>query len=58
MESYSDSRFCKFYLGSEPLWAWVCSVSGHQDAINELMNCILQPLEEEKGRPDVDRRFE
>ena len=29
---------CHFLVGSEPLWAWVCSVLDRQDAINELMN--------------------
>ena len=32
---------CQFYIGSEPLWAWLCSVFGRQDAINELLNCVL-----------------
>ena len=31
---------CHFQLGSEPLWAWVCSVLDPQNAINELMNCV------------------
>ena len=35
---------CHFYVGSEPCWAWVCSVSDPQDSINELLNCILQSL--------------
>ncbi len=48
----------KFLLGSEPLWAWVCSVLDPQDAIKELMNCVLYiwvPSRNEKRRLDVDR---
>ncbi len=56
IESYPALRFCQFPLSSEPLWAWVCSVLDPQDSINELLNCVLQPLEEEKGRSKVDRR--
>ncbi len=32
---------CQFYIGSDPLWAWDCSVSDPQDSIKELMNCVL-----------------
>jgi len=49
----------QFYIGSGPLWAWVCCVLDRQDAIKELMNCVLQrfsedyvlnhPVSEEKG---------
>jgi len=28
-------------VGSEPLWAWVCSFLDGQDAINELFKCVL-----------------
>ena len=31
----------QFYLGWNPLWAWVCSVLDPQDAIKELLNCVL-----------------
>ena len=54
---------CHFQLGSEPLWAWVCCVLDCQDAINELINCILYPLGlleallNKKRRPVVDRRL-
>jgi hypothetical protein len=34
----------QFDVRSEPLWAWVCSVSDPQDAINELLNCVLYLL--------------
>ncbi len=30
MESYSDSRFCRFLFGPNPLWAWVCSALDRQ----------------------------
>ena len=30
-------------MGSDPLWAWVCSVSYPQDSIKELLNCVLAP---------------
>ncbi len=33
----------QFYIGSEPFWAWLCSVLDLQDAINELMNCVVAP---------------
>ncbi len=33
---------CHFQLGSGPLWAWVCSASDRQDAINELFKCVLR----------------
>lgn len=29
---------CHFYVCWEPFWAWVCLISGRQDAINELFN--------------------
>jgi hypothetical protein len=29
-------RNCQFYLASDLLWAWLCSVLDRQDAINEL----------------------
>jgi hypothetical protein len=32
-----------FYLGSEPLWDWGCSVLDSQDSIKELMDCVLRP---------------
>ncbi len=34
----TQSIKCQFSLGSEPFWAWVCSVLDPQDAINELLN--------------------
>ncbi len=46
----------QFRFGSEPLWAWVCSVLDPQDAIKELFNCVLciwVPSRYEKRRPDV-----
>ncbi len=33
----------QFWLGWNPLQAWVCSVLDPQDAIKELMNCVLAP---------------
>ncbi len=41
----------QFYLGSGPLWAWVYSVLDPQDAINELMNCVLRVLRAKNGGP-------
>jgi len=35
---------CHFKVGSEPLWAWVCRVFDGQNAINELMKCVLAPF--------------
>jgi len=35
---------CQFYIVSEPLWAWVCTVSDPQDSIKELLNCVLRVL--------------
>ena len=32
---------CQFWLGSEPRWAWVCSILDRQNAINELVKCVL-----------------
>jgi hypothetical protein len=32
----------QFYIGSLPLWAWVYSVSDLQDAIKELIKCVLE----------------
>ncbi len=29
-------------MDSEPLWAWVYVILDPQDAINELMNCVLR----------------
>ncbi len=52
----SGVKMNQFYLGSDPFWARVCSVLDPQDLIKEPLNCVLQPLEEEKGRPKVDRR--
>ena len=37
----SEAKICQFYIGSDPLWAWVCSASDRQDAINELFKCVL-----------------
>ncbi len=55
----SEEIKCQFYIGPEPLWAWVCSVLDPQDSINELFKCVLQrfsedyalnhPVAEEKG---------
>jgi hypothetical protein len=36
-----DSIKRHFQLGSVPLWAWVCSILDRQDAINELIKCVL-----------------
>ena len=36
----SEELKCQFYIGPEPFWAWVCSVLGPQDSINELLNCV------------------
>ena len=36
-------------MGSEPLWACVCSVSDPQDAIKELLNCVHESLKKECG---------
>ncbi len=44
IEPYPDSRFGQFVLAPEPLWDWDCSALDPQDAIKELMNCVLQPL--------------
>ncbi len=47
-------------MGWNPLWAWLCSVSDPQDAIKELFKCVLciwVPSQDEKRRPDVDRRL-
>jgi len=30
-------------MGSEPFWAWLCSVLDPQDSIKELLNCVLAP---------------
>jgi len=38
IDSYPDSRFCQFYMGWDPFWAWVCCVLDRQDAIKELFN--------------------
>ncbi len=32
---------CQFYISQEPFWAWLCSVLDNQDAIKELLNCVL-----------------
>jgi len=53
--SSTEARMSQFYIGSDPLWAWVCSVSDPQDSIKELLNCILRVIGR-KRRPDVDRR--
>ncbi len=42
-------------MGWNPLWAWVCSVLDPQDAIKELMNCVLcnwVPSRDEKPQPE------
>jgi len=39
----SEEIKCQFYIGPEPFWAWVCSVSDPQDSIKELMNCVSAP---------------
>jgi len=41
----------QFYLGSAPLWAWVCSIIDGQDAINELFKCVLGGFGKETGDP-------
>ena len=38
----SEEIKCQFYIGPEPFWAWVCSVSDPQDSIKELFNCVLE----------------
>ncbi len=35
---------CQFYIGFEPLWAWVCSMLDRQDAINELFYYVLRAI--------------
>ncbi len=42
--SVSQAKKCHFYLASEPLWAWVCCGLDRSDAINELMNCVLEAI--------------
>ncbi len=32
-------------MGSDPLWAWVCSVLDSQDATHELLNCVLRHMD-------------
>jgi len=40
----SEEIKCQFYIGPEPFWAWVYSVSDPQDSIKELLNCVLRVL--------------
>ena len=47
----------QFYLGSEPLWAWVCSVFNCQDSIKELLNCVLDGLGAFLKKPRQGGRF-
>ena len=35
---------CQFYIGFEPLWAWVCYVLDRQDEINELFYYVLRAI--------------
>ncbi len=46
-----EAEKCQFSLGSEPLWAWLCSASDCQDAINELLNCVLRTFRNKNGSP-------
>jgi len=41
----------QFRFGSEPYWAWVCSVLDPQDSIKELLNCVLRVIGYENGDP-------
>ena len=47
----SEAKSWQFYLGSEPLWAWVCSIFDRQDAINELLYFILHAAKDKSGGP-------
>ncbi len=44
-------KICQSLLAPEPLWAWGCSASDRQDAIHELMNCVLCGFGKETGDP-------
>lgn len=37
-------------MGWEPLWAWVCSGLGPQDAIKELIKCVLASYSQSFGK--------
>ncbi len=37
----------QFLMGWNPLWAWVYAVLDPQDAIKELMNCVLRRFSED-----------
>ncbi len=39
----------QFQMGWNPLWVWVCSVLDPQDAINELIKCVLRVVGQENG---------
>ena len=51
IELYPDSRFGHFSLSSEPVWAWLYSVFDRQDAIKELLNCVLRAVGQKNGGP-------
>ena len=38
--SLTEAKMSQFYIGSDPLWAWVCVALGRQNAIKELLNCV------------------
>ncbi len=42
---------CHFNVVSGLPWAWVCSVLDRQDAINELIKCVLRVVGRENGGP-------
>ncbi len=47
-------------MGWDPLQVWLCPALDSQESINELLKCglsQLDPLLEQKRRPDADRRF-
>ncbi len=46
-----EVKMSQFRLGSDPFWAWVCAVLDPQDAIKELMNCILRAARDKSGGP-------
>ncbi len=41
----------QFLLGSDPFWAWVYAVLDPQDAIKELLNCVLRVVGQKSGGP-------
>ncbi len=49
--SSSQAKMSQFYMGLDPLWAWVCSVLDPQDAIKELLNCVWWAIGQENGGP-------